>query len=258
MIQKPNIVKGIPSMVVRALPTLYYFGRFASAKVPPKPQTVFQSHLNYLIRALQEMHELIADERFRQIQDDLRRIEDLSASQIEQKVEELTRQLSAVCSEHTDILKKGYDGKGNLKKRLTDIYCEIIDKTRILIFDNVGNQEWVQSLEKRLADNCLYQVASAATNTDQLSDRLVQNDFVIFASATPQTIHEDVDLLKTYKKPGLVLGSIYQDEKLDQQTIRNGAWLKSRGFEVLYKIFSPLRLYTTIDKIYIHHLLQSA
>ena len=41
-----------------------------------------------------------------------------------------------------------------------------------------------------------------------------------------------------------------KDKKFDQQTLRNGAWLERKGHEVLYKIFTPLRLFTTVDKIY--------
>ena len=91
---------------------------------------------------------------------------------------------------------------------------------------------------------------------DKFSDEILENDFVVFASATPQTIHEDVNMLQTYHKPGLILGNLSQDSKLNQQTIRNGAWLRKSGYNVLFKIFSPLRLFTTIDKINIRYLLQ--
>lgn len=258
MIREPNIVKGIPALIVRVLPILYYYGRFAPEKVPLKPLSIYHNHVKYLKKSLKEMTNLVKDERLIQLQTEIDSLKKLTSDQIEAKVYDFTRSLSEICLTNSDALKHGMDGSDGLKKSLLDLFCDIIQKTKVLIIDNSDQPDWVENLGNKLAAICYYDVTKTRMGVEQFSDKLVNNDFVVFASATPQTIHEDVEILKTYKKPGLVLGSIQKDIKLDQQTIRNGSWLRNRGYDVLFKLFSPIRLFTTIDKIYIRYLLQSA
>ena len=47
------------------------------------------------------------------------------------------------------------------------------------------------------------------------------------------------------------MADLKNDKKVDQQTIRNSAWLQNKGYDVLYKIFTPIRLFSNIDKIYL-------
>ena len=125
------------------------------------------------------------------------------------------------------------------------------------LINNNNETEFVDKISSTLSSSCYYDVDKAKPGSEGFIDKIVNSDFVLFASATPQSIHEDVEYLETYRKPGLILAPIKKDEKLDQQTIRNGSWLKNRGYEVLYKIFSPMRLFTTIDKIMIRDFLQT-
>ena len=84
-------------------------------------------------------------------------------------------------------------------------------------------------------------------------DILQACDFIIFTSAYSITINEDVLKVRQYNKPMMILADIKKEEKVDQQTLRNGAWLQSKEYDVLYKIFTPLRLFTSVDKNYMKY-----
>lgn len=255
MIRKPNVVKGIPSLIVRSLPTLYYYGRYARAKIPAKAKIIFDSNIKYLSAALAKMAAVISDKNLDSLITDVNELSNTAPEKVEEKVYEITRKLSSTCVNNRDALKQAYEGEKGLKKQLTDLFCEIAEKTKVVLIDNNNQADWVDNLSKKLTANCYYDVNITKTTADDFSDIIVKSDFVVFASATPQSIHEDVEFLETYRKPGIVLGSMQKDEKLDQQTMRNGSWLKNRGYDVLYKIFSPMRLFTTIDKINIKFML---
>ena len=258
MINKPNLVKGIPSLIVRALPVPYYYGRYAGPDVPPKAKTIFNTYVNYLSGTMKQMSELIGDEDCKSLIIQVEQLANSDPSQVEAKIVELTRKLSGICTKNKAQIKEAYEGESGLKKSFADLFCDVTEKTKVLIINNSDDPEWVDGLQKKLTKNCYYEVNVSNTKAQDFSDLMVKSDAVVFASATPQRIHEEIEFLGTYHKPGLVLGGLKKDEKQDQQTMRNGSWLRSRGIDVLFKIFSPIRLFTTIDKINMRFLLQGA
>ncbi len=255
MIKKPNVVKGIPPLLVRALPTIYYYGRFASETVADRAKSMFESYVQYLVLALKKTEEVAADHQLTEIINQVEGMLSIPSDNVESEVYKITSELSKFCQNNSKI-KEQYSSKNGLKQAYLKLFCDIVKKTRVLLIDNSNQPDWAENLTKRLEGSCYYDVMKTKIEADKFSDEILENDFVVFASATPQTIHEDVNMLQTYHKPGLILGNLSQDSKLNQQTIRNGAWLRKSGYNVLFKIFSPLRLFTTIDKINIRYLLQ--
>jgi hypothetical protein len=258
MINKPNLVKGIPSLIVRALPVPYYYGRYAQQDVPPKAQSIFNTYINYLSGTLKQMSEFIGDEDCKSLKIKVEQLKKSDPSQVEAEIIEITRKLSEICTKNKAQIKEVYEGESGLKKSFAELFCDVIEQTKVLIINNSDDPEWVDGLQKKLTKNCYYDVEVSNTTAQDFSDLMVKSDAVVFASAAPQSIHEEIEFLGTYNKPGLVLGSLHKDEKLDQQTMRNGSWLRSRGINVLFKIFSPIRLFTTIDKINMRFLWQGA
>jgi hypothetical protein len=258
MINKPNLVKGIPSLIVRALPVPYYYGRYAQQDVPPAAQSIFDTYIDYLSGTMKKMSELIGDEDCKSLKIKVEQLKKSDPSQVEAEIIEITRKLSEICTKNKARIKEVYDGENGLKKSFAELFCDVIEQTKVLIINNSDDPDWVAGLQKKLTKNCYYDVDVSKTTDQDFSDLMVKSDTVVFASATPQSIHEEIEFLGTYNKPGLVLGSLQKDEKLDQQTMRNGSWLRSRGVDVLFKIFSPIRLFTTIDKINMRFLWQGA
>ncbi len=256
MINKPNLIKGIPTLIVRALPVPYYYGRYAQQDVPPNAHSIFKTYINYLSEALKQMSELIGDEHCTSLKTKVDQLIKVNPAEVETGIVEVTRNLSDICTQNKDKIKEGYEGENGLKQSFVELFRDVIDTTKILIINNSDDIDWVEGLKTKLTKNCYYDVEISQTKAQNFTDFIVKSDVVLFASATPQSIHEEIEIISTYHKPCLVLGGLKKDEKLDQQTIRNGSWLRSRGIDVLFKIFSPMRLFTTIDKINIRFLLQ--
>ncbi len=256
MVRKPNIIKGIPAVIVRALPSIYYYGRYAGEKIPSAARTIFESHLNYLNQAIMKTAVIMRNPELEKLAAHVARFASLHPSRIEPAVYRLSGALSGIFSAQKDIVRATFDDDSETKNALIELFRTTVRRPGIAIIDNGNELEWVDKLATTLRSSCYYEANITRPLAENFSGTMVASDFILFASATPQRIHEDVELLKTYKKPGLILGQLKKDEKLDQQTIRNGAWLRSRGYDVLFKLFSPLRLFTTIDKINIRFLLQ--
>ena len=252
------MIKGIPSLIVRALPVPYYYGRYAGQDIPSQAESIYRTYIKYLLETLKQMSELLGNEQCATIKAKVEQLPKVNPSEVEAGIIEITSKLSEICTQNKSKIKEVYEGENGLKKSFAELFCDVIEKTKVLIINNSNDPEWVDGLQRKLIKNCYYDVEISQTNAQEFSDLMVKSDVVVFASATPQTIHEEIKFLDTYRKPGLVLGGLKKDEKFDQQTMRNGSWLRSRGNDVLFKIFSPMRLFTTIDKIHIRFLLQGA
>jgi hypothetical protein len=88
------------------------------------------------------------------------------------------------------------------------------------------------------------------------SSKLIASDFVLFYCISSPEIHKQVNSLTTYHIPGLAMMHFDKDVAFNQEAIRHGAQLAKIGFCVLYKMFTPIRLFTTIDKTYLQYNLQ--
>jgi len=256
MVRKPNIVRGIPNLIVRAMPTIYYYGRYAGQNISEQANLYFESHVEYLNQALKKMAVALSDGELESATTSVTKLTEIQPGQIEDEVYQISRNLSAIFSAKKDEVKKIYDNENSVKNELVELFRSTALRPKVAVVDTSNEFEWVDKLAATLTDSCYYDVVKTRPMAESYTDDLLKSDFVLFASATPQRIHEDVENLKRYKKPCLILGQLKKDEKLDQQTIRNGSWLRSRGYDVLFKLFSPLRLFTSIDKINIRFLLQ--
>jgi len=258
MVRKPNIVRGIPMLLVRALPTIFYYGRYAGQKITDPAKSHFESHIQYLIRAINKMASVLDDQELELVTNQVKSLSKIQPAKIEDSVYQISGNLSAIFSARKDIVRKEYDGENGVKDSLIELFRSTVRRPKIAVVDTSNEFEWVDKLANTLTDSCYYDTIKTRPMADNFSGDILASDFVLFASATPQRIHEDVENLKTFKKPSLILGQLKKDEKLDQQTIRNGSWLRNRGYDVLFKLFTPLRLFTSIDKINIRFLLQKS
>lgn len=256
MVQKPNIVRGIPTLLVRAMPTIFYYGRFAGSTIPEQAKKCFDSHVTYLIQGIKNLAAVMDDEELAAVAQHATKLSQITPAQIEVELYHISRSLSAIFSAKKDRVQEAYEGANGAKEALIKLFRSSVKRPRVAIVDTNNELDWVEKLSTTLSESCYYDTLKTHPLAENYTDQILKGDFILFASATPQRIHEDVEALKNYNKPGLILGQLKKNEKADQQTMRNGAWLKSRGYDVLFKLFSPLRLFTTIDKINIRYLLQ--
>jgi len=104
-----------------------------------------------------------------------------------------------------------------------------------------------------LKNFCYYEADKASIHAYNYPEKLVKSDFIFYASTHPASIHSDIKSLKTYQKPGLAIAYIEKEGVADRQAIRHGAQLQKSGFPVLYKVFTPIRLFTSVDKLYMKY-----
>ena len=249
-ITKPNIIKGIPVPLIRPLPTLHYFGLYAH-KINSNPASkLFKEHVNYLSNAIKILASETSDENFQNISDKTSQLVTAQNNSIAEIVMQITSQLSDLCVKHSSTLK---DNPKFSKENLGELYKKFVQPLKVLLIDNNNEPERVNKLFDTFTKTCYFNVLRIHRNAENFIENINKCDFVIFTSAYPITINEDIQNIQTYKKPSLILANLKKDDKFDQQTLRNGAWLEQRGYEVLYKIFTPLRLFTAVDKTYMKY-----
>ncbi len=246
-ISKPNVVRAIPVPLIRPLPTLYYYGRYANGKKSTEASAYFQETIDYACSAIKLLYQKTDDDNFLQINALCSDLKDCAAKNITNCIEEITSQLSDCCSEHANIIK---DNDALSKEQFFNIYKAKVKPLKTLLIDNNNEPDKIQRLSNTFTNTCFFDVIKTKPRADKYIDMINKSDFVVFSSATPITINEDVQDIQSYQKPLVVFASLTKHDAKDQQTLRNGAWLQSKGHEVLYKIFTPLRLFTTVDKLY--------
>ena len=248
IISAPNIVKGIPVPLIRPLPTLYYYGRYATDHADNNAAKFFEGSVAYLVDAIKAMDSEIAHNGFSFVAEIIADLVTAEKNTIVDKVVSITSQLSNLCSKNSDNIKNNPKFS---KENLAQLYRSRVQPLKILLIDNNNEPQRVDKLSETFQSTCFYDVTIIRLHAARFVDKVHSSDFIIFASAYPIAVNEEVQNIQQYKKPCLIMANLIKDKKFDQQTIRNGNWLQSRGHEVLYKIFTPLRLFTTIDKAYI-------
>ena len=158
MINKPNLVKGIPPLIVRALPVPYYFGRYVRCRVPAKAEAIFNSYVSYLSQCLSQMSEIINDERCASLKTKIDQLTQLEPAKVEDEIIDITSQLSAFCTENREKIKDVYESDNGLKNSLTELFDKVIKKIKVLLINNSDNAEWVEGLQSKLTNNCYYDV----------------------------------------------------------------------------------------------------
>ena len=66
-IRKPNLLKNIPLVFIRALPSMYYFSKFSNSNIPDNARNLFQTNVEYLTMALRLLSKEIKDSEFEKL-----------------------------------------------------------------------------------------------------------------------------------------------------------------------------------------------
>jgi hypothetical protein len=252
-IRKPRLLKDIPMVFIRALPPIYYFGKFVDSSIPKKVKELFNSNVVYLSKAMKEAGQKLKSEKLTAISKSISELNSLPSAEILKHLEKATVSLSQFCSEHRDEIRKYIK---DVRSSLIDSYNNTVTKLNILLIDNNNEPQQVEKLSATLKNYCYYTVDTISSAVSDYSIQMIKSDFVIFASTHPPQIHDDIKNLQTYNKPGFALARIEKDGEVDKQAVRHGSQLINIGVEVLFKIFTPIRLYTNIDKTYMKFHLQ--
>jgi hypothetical protein len=249
-IRKPKMLQDVPLSLIRPLPVIYYTNKFANGDVPEKIKNLYLSNLTYLGDALGKTAKIVDNKDFQKISSSLAAIGDQISKEQLNEIQVLTLAMADLCKKtKQDLRKKNLE----LKTNLMDHYAKRIDPLKILVIameENAGNIQKVMGVLKSF---CQYTVDCCHYDQTEVSEKIVDADFAVFSSTSSPDIHQQVKKLETYSTPGIALVPIDKKNNNLERAIRHGSQLLRAGFPVLFRMFTPLRLFTSIEKTYLDH-----
>jgi len=251
-IRKPKMLQDVPLSLIRPLPILYYSNKFVTGRVPDKVQDLYQSNLIFLGDALNKISYIINNNDFRDLSLSIRSIKQtLSATHIKE-IQSIGIELARICTQAKSELQKH---RLEIKTTAMDLYAIEVDPLKVLLVSMDKDSGTVQKVMGVLKSFCHYNVDCSSYDNADFSQKLVNAEYIIFSSTSSPEIHQQVKKLKTYLIPGLALVPVGKQDHNLEKAIRHGSQLLRTGFPVLFRMFTPIRLFTTIEKTYLaHHL----
>ncbi len=253
-IRRPTLLKHIPLLLIRGLSTVYYFSKYAQNQIPEKINALFISNLDYLGSCITEMGTLLSRQNLQTLAQEMVQIKKVPVGSIQKVLEETTVKLSEACEAAPKEIERAYK---ELRMTWIERYKNTVEKIKVLVVDNNQEPERVEKIATTLKNFCYYDAGKTGYPSPEYSGMLTETDFAFFASTRPAHIHDLAKSLKAYRKPGLAVVHIEKEMSSDEQAIRHGAQLQRVGFYVLYKVFTPIRLFTSIDKVYMKYYLEN-
>jgi hypothetical protein len=158
--------------------------------------------------------------------------------------------LSCVCECNLDKIKKFIQTE---KNKLNEIYLNNAHKLSILIISIEQDEKMQQKISSVLKNNCNYNVHLLKYDESKFSTHILKSDVVIINSAYNPVIQNLTENIKSYKKPSIALVKMEGNEEKNRIALRHGNQLKKKGVPVIYKTFTPIRMFTCIDREFIKY-----
>lgn len=251
--RKPFLLRDIPFALLRPLPVIYYFARHFKSATPKKTKELFKSNITFLCNALEYLAQDSELNDFHNLAGSIYNLNLVDQHQLVEAVEKESNKLARLSTEYKPLLFKKVRES---QKVLNQMYDQTVTRLQVLLIDNNNEEQRVEKLKKSLSNFCRYRVIIANSHDKHFYDLLLNVDFAVFTSTKPPQILNDVQCLQILRRPGLALASINPDGKLDEQAVCHGSQLMNSGIRVLFKVFTPIRLYATIDKLYMSYYLE--
>ena len=251
-IKKPFLLKDIPSILLRSLPAIYYFSKYFDHSTPHKTKPLFKTNVMFLSNALNYLGEKWNSDELKQFGESICNLSLKPYKSLFSGLENEIINFAKFCSENRKLFK---DRFVEVEKRIHKLYRESVNRLQIFLFNPNGDHTIFDQVERNLYEFCDYSVISSNPTKNHFSDFMLNSDFVVFLSIYDPRILEDIKVLNTYSRPGLALGTGNFELDQNQQVMKNGDELLKNGINVIYKMYSPIRLYTTIDKLYLRYYL---
>jgi len=252
-IRKPKLLKDVPTTLIRALPTLYYSNKFANPNLNERIQELYDSNVTFINQALKIIGNQLKKKEFTTLGEQALGLKGTPSAKLFKETQDFSEKLAILCTTNREDLRKNNQ---EIKTELTTLYPSLVDTINVLLIDNSCGKEDITKVFGTLKNLCYYHVNQTQPESEDLSAKLLTSDFALFYCISSPDIHKQVHSLTNYHVPGLAMMHIDKDVAINQEAIRHGAQLMKIGFCVLYKMFTPIRLFTTIDKTYLHYNLQ--
>jgi hypothetical protein len=248
--RKPGILKHIPIPLIRALPCIYYYNTYRISRNNEKATKLLDSNINYLDEALVYMSNRLDIHQFKDISRMIYRLKKDNSTQYTLHYTTAIEKLACVCEYNIDKIKKFLKSE---KSKLNDIYNKNILKLKIILVNTQGIGVQHKKLSSILTNNCNYDVDSTNVHNSKYSEQIINSDLVVIDSTFKPEIHQLMDSLNSFKKPGIALVPLAGNTDEDRISLRHGNQLKKKGYHVIYKSFTPIRMFTSIDREYLKY-----
>lgn len=248
--RKPGILKHLPLPLIRPLPIIYYFNKFRSSKNNTITKELLDTHINYLDEALVYMSNRLDIYQLKDISRTIYRLKKDNATQYTLHYSVAIEKLACVCEHNADKIRKFIKKE---KDKLTDIYNKNVLKLKILLLDTHYNVAVHNKLSSILKNNCNYKVTSTNADKTKYPEQIIDADLVLIDSTFDPKIHELMNSLNSFRKPGIALVPLQGNNEEDRISLRHGNQIKKKGFHVIYKSFTPIRMFTSIDREYLKY-----
>lgn len=245
-IRKPGLLKNIPLLFIRALPSLYYYGKFGTKFTQSGCEQLYLQNLDYLRSVIELLDKQMSAERLNKIVKVLDQIKTKPQMDVLSNVENFTIQLSNYCNSHVNESHNFY--KEN-KQRLIDLYKDKVIPLKVLVTDVEPDQK----LPHLLCDFCYFNIQNAYMNDSDYTDKLSENDFAVLTNIDTNEIHRQIEQIDAFHKPAMIVTGIDKTAADNKSGIRHAMQLIRRGFPVIFKILTPIRLFTSVEKTYFRY-----
>jgi hypothetical protein len=252
-IRKPKLLKDVPTTLIRALPTLYYTNKYTHADTNERIQELYDSNVMFLNQALKIIGKQLENKAFSSLADKALGLKGTPSAELFNETQDFSVKLADLCTKRREELRKNYQ---KIKSQLTTLYPSLVNTLNVLVIDNSCGKQNITKIIGTLKNLCYYHVDQTEPVSSEFMTKLLDTDFALFYSISSPNIHKQVNTLETYHMPGIAMMQIDKNATLDKEAIRHGSQLMKIGFCVLYKMFTPIRLFTTIDKTYLQYNLQ--
>ena len=158
--------------------------------------------------------------------------------------------LACVCECHLDKLKKFLKAE---KSKFDEIFNKNIIKLNLALVNTQNDEQVHKKISSILKNNCNYNLESTAPNDSKYSELVMNSDLVILESTFKPEIHQLMTSLHSFKKPGIALVPMTGNKEEDRISLRHGNQIKKQGYHVIYKSFTPIRMFTSIDREFLKY-----
>jgi hypothetical protein len=249
-LKKPGILKYIPMPLIRSLPCLYYYNKYHKSHENEKAIKFLESNINFLDEALVFISNRLDIHQFKDISRTIYRLKKENPEQYTLHLMIAVEKLACICECNIDKLKKFLKAE---KNKLNDIYKKNVLKLLITITNIHGNEAVDKKVYSILSNNCNYDVKTQTADNSEYSSEIINSDLIVFNSTFNPETHRLMDNLKSFKKPGIALVPLTGNIEDDRVSLRHGNQLKKKGFHVIIKSFTPIRMFTSIDREYLKY-----
>lgn len=253
-IRKPRLLKDVPTVFIRSLPSLYYFNKYADTKILEQAKLLFDSNVDYLHEAMVLVAKQLNNTQFIEISNRLKELKKEKASLLAEPIQQIIEVLSERCTQYRQEIRTLIRKE---KKTYENLYNSKVFKLEILIIKINEDLFPMTKVTSALENFCYYNVYSIDSDSSELSEKIVKSDAVVFTSTYSPDIHNQVKVLQAYKKPGIILVPLNGEAHIDRVSLRHGNQLQKAGYHVIIKSFTPVRLFSSIDKEFLRKQLEN-